>query len=181
MNEGVKILLERMKTNPEEFINGTKWAGLIHGYKQYLNKEDSQELDDAYNALMQQHFTERVMKELLSPEEDDSLGKWFTKQPIGTPLGGATRVGSSVGNVNAVHNNGLTLTAGAGTGYSWANTSTTTAQLQQAQAAQNTLLHELLHHKALAAQNLSTTPVEVNKKPVVKKHKTLFGKLFNYT
>jgi hypothetical protein len=85
MNEGVKILLERMKTNPDEFVNGTKWAGLIHGYKEYLSEEDTKILDEAYNELMQQHFTERVMKELLAPEEDNSLGKpWYTGSASGT-------------------------------------------------------------------------------------------------
>jgi len=90
MNEGVKILLERMKTNPDEFVNGTKWAGLIHGYTEYLSAEDNKILSESYNELMQQHFTERVMTELLAPEEDTSLGKpWYTKQNA-MPLGGTT-------------------------------------------------------------------------------------------
>ena len=85
MNEGVKILLERMKTNPEEFINGHKWVGLINSYKGYLNEEDAKVLNDAYNGLMQQTFTEEVMKELLAPEEDDSLGKpWYSEVASGT-------------------------------------------------------------------------------------------------
>jgi len=150
MNEGVKILLERMKTNPDEFINGTKWAGLIHGYTEYLSAEDNKILSESYNELMQQHFTERVMTELLAPEEDTSLGKpWYTKQNA-MPLGGTT--------------------LGA-----YSNTSHATIQLQRAQAAQNTQLHELLHHKGL---------VEVNRKPTIRvrkpQHETLFGKLKNY-
>lgn len=91
MNEGVKILLARMKTNPEEFTNGHKWVGLINSYKEYLNEEDAKVFNDAYNGLMQQTFTEQVMKELLAPEED-SLGKpWYTKQGSITLSGGATR------------------------------------------------------------------------------------------
>jgi len=89
MNEGVKILLERIKTNPEEFTTQEKWGHLIQSHKMFLNKEDAKALDDALNGLMQQRFTEKVMKELLAPEEDDSLGKWFSAQKIGTPLGGA--------------------------------------------------------------------------------------------
>jgi hypothetical protein len=81
MNEGVKILLERIKTNPEEFTEG-KWHSLIQSHRMFLNKEDCEALDEAINKLMQQRFTERVMKELLAPEEeDDSLGKpWYSKQ-----------------------------------------------------------------------------------------------------
>ena len=80
MNEGVKILLERMKTNPEEFIvsegypyevgSGSKWHKLIESHKLYLNPEDNKVLEEALNGLMQQRFTERVMKELLDPHED---------------------------------------------------------------------------------------------------------------
>jgi hypothetical protein len=92
MNDGVKLLLERMKTNPEEFTNGHKWVGLINSYKEYLNEEDAKVFNDAYNGLMQQTFTEQVMKELLAPEEDASLGKpWYTKQNV-MPLAGATPV-----------------------------------------------------------------------------------------
>ena len=125
MNDGVKLLLERIKTNPEEFTEG-KWYALIQSHKMYLNPEDCKALDDGINTLMQQRFTEEVMKELLAPEEDNSLGKpWYSKQ----------------GNI--------TLSAG-----------------------------QTLGHASLT---LTTEPL-VNKKPVLKKpHKTLFGKLFNYT
>ena len=52
MNDGVKILLERMKTNPEEFIGEagfaySKWGSLIGAYKEHLNLEDRTVLTDA--------------------------------------------------------------------------------------------------------------------------------------
>jgi hypothetical protein len=84
MNEGVKILLERMKTNPDEFIDGGKWASLLNRYKDFLNEEDCKAITDKINTLMQQRFTEMVMKELLAPEEDDDMGKWFTKRGSAT-------------------------------------------------------------------------------------------------
>jgi hypothetical protein len=77
MNEGVKILLERMKTNPEEFTTQEKWGHLIQSHKMFLNAEDAKALGDALDGLMQQRFTEKVMKELLAPEEDDDMGKYF--------------------------------------------------------------------------------------------------------
>ena len=91
MNEGVKILLARMETNPEEF-NGevNKWGNLLQYYKAYLDPEDANALNEGINKLLQQKFTEKVMKELLAPEEDDDMGKWFSAQKIGTPRGGAT-------------------------------------------------------------------------------------------
>jgi len=91
MNDGVKLLLERIKTNPEEFTEG-KWYALIQSHKMYLNPEDCKALDDGINTLMQQRFTEEVMKELLAPEEDNSLGKpWYSKQGNITLSAGTTQ------------------------------------------------------------------------------------------
>lgn len=68
MNDGVALLLERMKTNPEEFMDfGSKWAKIIHEHKDFLNVEDRQALTDGLNFLMQQRFTEKVMEELVDP------------------------------------------------------------------------------------------------------------------
>ena len=97
MNEGVKILLERMKTNPEEFIaplntGKSKWGHLIESYKDSLDVEDQQAIKDGYKKIHQQRFTESVMRELLAPEKDwdDDMEKWFTKRPSATFSVGTT-------------------------------------------------------------------------------------------
>lgn len=93
MNEGVKILLERMKTNPEEFIaesnyGATKWGTLLQEYRPYLDKEDLEVFDAAHKetifVIMKQRFTEAVMKELLAPEEEVSDEEWnpFNSAPV---------------------------------------------------------------------------------------------------
>ena len=151
MNEGVKILLERIKTNPEEFTIGdggfhtlSKWGRLIADYQTYLEPEDCEILKSAINKLHQQTFTEKVMKELLAPEEDGSLGKpWYTKQG---------NITLSAGQTLGAYSNTASLTLG-------------TATLT------DTKLHELLHMKAQLE----------SERQKQKKHKTLFGKLFNYT
>jgi len=163
MNEGVKILLERMKTNPEEFDVGysTKWQQLIIAYREILEPEDKKALDDALNKLLQQTFTEKVMKELLAPEEDDNLGKWFTKRPNATLSAGVTPAVSSITlntNANTVYN------GGAVTGTIGANSLT----LGNTTINEETLKHIQAHKTYLDAQK---------QKP----HKTLFGKLFNYS
>ena len=138
MNEGVKILLERMKTNPDEFLDRGKWKSLIEGYASYLNPDDYKLIREELNKLHQQRFTEQVMKELLAPEEDDDMGKWFTTRGNATVSAGVTPVIPSI-----------TL---------------------------ETSEHLRAHLDALKRE------VEVRKKPVLKKqHKTLFGKLFNYS
>jgi len=83
MNDGVAMLLERMKTNPEEFFDfGSKWAGVIGEHKDFLEAEDRQALTDGLNKLMQQRFTEKVMEELIDPTEETNvkkLGNMFTQ------------------------------------------------------------------------------------------------------
>lgn len=74
MNDGVALLLERMKTNPEEFVpnNGSsKWGSLISAYKEFLESEDRQALSLGINKLLQQAFTEKVMQELIDPKKSD--------------------------------------------------------------------------------------------------------------
>jgi hypothetical protein len=100
MNDGVKLLLERMKTNPEEFApeydgGVTKWGIVIGHYRTYLTAEDNKALEDAWKETvgiaMQEKFTQAVMKELLAPEEDVSLGKpWYTEQRL-MPLATTTQ------------------------------------------------------------------------------------------
>jgi hypothetical protein len=77
MNEGVQILLERMKTHPEEFVadmhqGSSKWGRAIQNLQEYLTKEDRQTLDTAWKRTvseeMQRRFTQAVMQELIDPK-----------------------------------------------------------------------------------------------------------------
>lgn len=167
MNEGVKILLERIKTNPDEFIYNpstgmSRWQRLVdHALADEIaTEEESKALKDALREAKRDRFTELVMKELLAPEEEnDSLGKWFTKPASGTPLGGQTQ--------------GVTLSSGAGAG-TWGTSSIQLARAQQAQIQHDsTVEHMKAHIEALQVKD---------RKALLKKpHKTLFGKLFNYS
>lgn len=167
MNEGVKILIERMKTNPDEFTNGTKWAGLIHGYKAYLSEEDAKTLDNAFNELMQQTFTEKVMKELLAPEEDDSLGKpWYTKPASGTVSAGQTPLRSSV----ALNNTNLVYNGGTSSWQAQAQAQQASGTIAQAYQMEQLKAHLDAHRHALKEEEAQQ----------LKQHQTLFGKLKNY-
>lgn len=75
MNEGVKILLDRMKTHPEEFIGGNRrWEYLIETHRVHMPAEDARALDDGLAQLYGQVFTEKVLEELV--EE----GKYIKKE-----------------------------------------------------------------------------------------------------
>lgn len=70
MNEGVRLLLERIKTHPEEFMKGGRWVPLLAEYNEYIPNE-LKPLTDEARKLVADEFTRDVMKELLHAEEDD--------------------------------------------------------------------------------------------------------------
>jgi len=83
MNEGVQILLERMKTHPEEFVadmnqGSSKWGRALQNLQEHLLKEDRQALDAAWKQTvseeMQRRFTQAVLQELVDPTVEKE--KW---------------------------------------------------------------------------------------------------------
>ena len=95
INKGVALLLERMKTNPEEFkeAGGLRWTGLLTLHDVYLeaperrvlrprafNKEVMRRLLTAYDLERKGGAVSRaqLLKELL-PELNDLFGKEYAK------------------------------------------------------------------------------------------------------
>lgn len=74
MNEGVKLLLERLKTHPEEFMKGGRWVPLVAEYKEYIPDELEPLINEA-RKLIAEEFTKDVMKELLHADDQDN-DKW---------------------------------------------------------------------------------------------------------
>ena len=92
MNDGVALLLERMKTHPEEFVVGEgvigKWDSLIREYETILDPEDVALFRQARGKLLQQQFTEKVMEELIDPKKlatQDAIKQYWNNTPLGTP------------------------------------------------------------------------------------------------
>lgn len=84
MNEGIRILLERMETHPQEFNYGVheKWSDMVGEIMQrakgkgdpvpFLNDDEVKAIYDKLRDLERQEFTARVLRKLAdTPEEDD--------------------------------------------------------------------------------------------------------------
>jgi hypothetical protein len=73
MLAGVEILLERMKTNPEEFVEGdySKWAGVMSNGWDILTEEEQTALKAAHNEAKRDHFTGEVMRVLSGDVEEE--------------------------------------------------------------------------------------------------------------
>lgn len=173
MNEGVQILIERMKTHPEEFIaeaqyGVSKWGNLIAQYQAYLSDEDRNALDTSYktavNQAMQERFTAKIMEELLDPKSETN--PYLSNVASGTVLGGATQ--------------GLTLTVpNGGTQLAWTNsTGHTSINANTLTLGKQTLDEATLEHMKAHVDWMKR---EAQLRQKEKKSKTLFGKLFNYT
>jgi hypothetical protein len=83
---GVQILLKRFETNPEEMTNEYgKWAQLREAVLNYmegqkgvrylygLNHEEIEMLFRAFTAQYRKKFDDWVMKEVLNPDDEDSV------------------------------------------------------------------------------------------------------------
>jgi hypothetical protein len=76
MLTGVEILLERMKTNPEEFIEGgmSKWARVMDTAWAILAEDERDALQAGINEAKREHFNGEVMR-VLAQGHDDQLGR----------------------------------------------------------------------------------------------------------
>jgi hypothetical protein len=71
VNDGVKILLERMETNPEEFVGrGKRWDYILEEYDNVLAQDETKAIKEGLHKLRRAEFTRAVMQELL--KEDTS-------------------------------------------------------------------------------------------------------------
>ena len=79
MNEGVKLLLERIKTHPEEFIKGGRWINILAEYNEYI-PDELKPLTDEARKLVANEFTKDVMRELLDNKQEDWVNKVLSQR-----------------------------------------------------------------------------------------------------
>jgi hypothetical protein len=75
MLAGVEILLERMKTNPEEFVEGghSKWSRVMGSGWDILTEDERTALQNAHNEAKRDHFTGEVMRVLSGDVDEVSM------------------------------------------------------------------------------------------------------------
>lgn len=92
MNGGVKILLERMQTHPEEFYGSyNRWTEIIDRFEKFFNASERALVNGALTNIRREEFTQIVMNELLhepTPVEVDP--NTYTINNMGQYSGGAS-------------------------------------------------------------------------------------------
>ena len=75
MLTGVEILLERMKTNPEEFlgIDGSysKWGRVMHMGREFFTEEERKSLDIGLIGAIREAFNGEVLRVLTGGDEPE--------------------------------------------------------------------------------------------------------------
>jgi hypothetical protein len=66
MNDGVKILLERMQTHPEEFHGEhNRWSDALNKFEKFFSTSERAILNGSLTNIRREEFTSIVMQELL--------------------------------------------------------------------------------------------------------------------
>jgi hypothetical protein len=143
MNKGIEILLERMKSNPEEFeyridMDCDKWTNLFRDYESVLEPEDVEAYKSARRKMLQDKFTSEVMRELLDPKplELEDVIKQYRATGI-----------SSVGTTLGAYSNTATATLSAS-----GNLTTNSITLGNQTLDESTIAHMKLHAEYMKAQ-----------------------------
>lgn len=70
MNNGIKLILARMETNPEEFVDRRKWRHLVESDWPMFTEEEQKAYSSKLREILIDRFSEEVLKTLM--EEDDA-------------------------------------------------------------------------------------------------------------
>ena len=66
MNDGVKMLLERMRTHPEEFHGDyNRWSEVINKFEKFFHANERALINGALTNIRREEFTQVVMQEIL--------------------------------------------------------------------------------------------------------------------
>jgi hypothetical protein len=70
MNNGLKIILARMDTNPEEFIEKHKWRHLVESEWPMFTEEEQKAYTSKLREILGDVFSEQVLKVLMEEEKE---------------------------------------------------------------------------------------------------------------
>jgi hypothetical protein len=72
MNDGLQLLLDRMKTHPEEFtMVSSRWGSLMRDFESVFTQEEWTEYNNALLVARRQLFSNTVMERLIIEERED--------------------------------------------------------------------------------------------------------------
>lgn len=122
LSAGVRALIGRMESNPEEFFDDAhKWRFMFgEKFREVMTEPEKGALHEALKQVRRKEFDQKVMRELLKDEMEEQIkGGYYTTQQIGN--------GTLVGNGGFLANERMRIDSNGNLGVSG---TTTTAGLQ---------------------------------------------------
>lgn len=114
MNEGLKIVLERMRTNPEEFGEDSKKWRWVNGFADALDADELKALAAGKREALRELFTRRVMATLVMDERESEsmsqLNAAISGVKAAIESGAITGTGTAISNINYKPNSITTST-----------------------------------------------------------------------
>jgi hypothetical protein len=112
MNEGVRMLANRIESDPQEFGEGSssKWARVLHAfperYRDILTKDEIELIEAKLKEAHRANFTSQVMRVLTGSEDESEKAYQTTTGRIGHAIG------SSGGYLTTTANSGSSMWQG---------------------------------------------------------------------
>lgn len=115
MNEGLKIVLERMRTNPEEFSEDSKKWRWVNGFADALDADELKALAAGKREALRELFTRKVMATLvdikLDLDESESMSQLNAAiSGVKAAIGSGTTRGTAISNMSYKPNSITTST-----------------------------------------------------------------------
>lgn len=104
LSAGVRALIGRMESNPEEFFDDAhKWRFMFgEKFREVMTEPEKGALHEALKQVRRKEFDQKVMRELLKDEMEEQIkGGYYTTQQIGN----GTLVGGGL--TTAISNSGF--------------------------------------------------------------------------
>jgi hypothetical protein len=71
MTGAIEILIERMKTHPEEFYRSSRWCNLVNDFDRFLTPEDKKAFENGVAECRRTELTEIVLDRLTTETKED--------------------------------------------------------------------------------------------------------------
>jgi hypothetical protein len=98
MLTGVEILLERMKTNPEEFVEGgySKWTRVLDAGWAIMTDDEREALQAGMIEAKRDHFNGEVMRVLSQGHDDHLMAEGYSQHLAKSMMATKNAVASSI-------------------------------------------------------------------------------------
>lgn len=91
MHPAIELLLKRMESNPDEFMDGhrrnNRWGRIMDKYDSFMSEDDRKVLKEKYTALQMDSMHKEIMAELLYGEEERQKELEFEQMSLARRLG----------------------------------------------------------------------------------------------